>query len=248
MKGIPHHLIDILSPDTVVDAWKYKELAEKVIGDILSRAKVPILSGGTGMYFNSLYFGMFEGASRDEIIRARIVQRIENEGTAPVLDELKLIDPEIGDKISPNDTRRIVRALEVYYVTGTPLSKLRELNRKMELDWLIIGLNPDRKALYERINTRVDEMIENGLIEETARLMEKYGSEAHSLQSIGYRHCVEYLNRKIDRESMIAMIKQDTRHYAKRQWTWFRKIPGIRWFDPSHLSTIAETVSSFLET
>ena len=245
---IPHHLIDILSPDIIVDAWKYKELAEKVISDILSRSKIPFLTGGTGMYFNSLYFGMFEGASRDETIRAQIMQRLEKEGTKPALDELKIIDPEVGDKILPNDIRRIVRALEVYYVTGTPISKLRELNRRMELDWLIIGLNPDRKALYERINARVDMMIEKGLIDETARLIEKYGADAHSLQSIGYRHCVEYLSGKIDRETMIAMTKQDTRHYAKRQWTWFRKIPGVRWFDPLQLDAIAESVSSFLET
>ncbi|NPV00799.1 MAG: tRNA (adenosine(37)-N6)-dimethylallyltransferase MiaA [Brevinematales bacterium] len=248
MRSIPHHLINILSPDTVVDAWKYKELAETVIGDILSRTKIPFLTGGTGMYFNSLYFGMFEGASKDEAIRARIMRRIEKEGSGPAINELKMIDPEIGDKILPNDIRRIVRALEVYYVTGTPISKLHELNRRMELDWLIIGLNPDRKALYERINARVDKMIEQGLIDETAMLMEKYGADAHSLQSIGYRHCVDFLGGKIGRDTMIKMTKQDTRHYAKRQWTWFRKIPAVRWFDPSRTDAIAETVSSFLKT
>ncbi|OHD56484.1 MAG: tRNA (adenosine(37)-N6)-dimethylallyltransferase MiaA [Spirochaetes bacterium GWF1_51_8] len=246
MERVPHHLIDRLDPDTTVDAWKYKTLAEEAILDILSRGRTPFLAGGTGMYFNSLYFGMFEGASRDDKVRKELEERAVRDGLGSLLEELAQIDPDSAVKILPNDKRRIVRALEAYRVTGVPLSRLRENNKKLDLDWLIIGLNMERKTLYARIDNRVDDMLRAGLIAETEALIATYGRDAHALQSIGYRHAAEFLDGRMDLTEMTELLKQDTRHYAKRQLTWFRKVPGVHWFNPGQLEQIGQTVAAFL--
>lgn len=246
-KSITHHGLDLFLPDFQIDVGIYKNQAESSISDILNRDRLPVITGGTGMYFNALYFGLFNGPSRDNRIRADLEDRAEREGVFRLYRELESIDNASARHILPNDKRRIVRALEVYYKTGIPISRLQEHNVKLELNWFLLGLNMDRELLYQRIEKRVDRMIEQGLIEETRALMASYGRDAYALGAIGYRHARDYIEGRSSMEEMISSLKLDTRHYAKRQIIWFRKIPNIQWFDPFDTVGMTEAVSRFLE-
>ncbi|MGC8765305.1 MAG: tRNA (adenosine(37)-N6)-dimethylallyltransferase MiaA [Brevinematia bacterium] len=243
---IPHHLIDLFSPDFQIDVGLYKELAEKAIIDVISRGNVPFVVGGTGMYFNALYFGLFDAPKRSEKIRNKLEEKIKRDGLHSVYQELLSVDPESASKISPNDKRRIIRALEVYLVSGKTISELRKSNKKLPLDWLLICLLPDRKKLYERINNRVEKMLENGLVDEVRNIIEKFGDDAYALGSIGYKEVKEYLKGEINFEEMKEKIKKSTRNYAKRQFTWFKKLPGANFVLPEELKKIDELIGSFL--
>jgi len=246
LNSIKYHMLSLFKPSFQVDVGLYKKIAERTILDVNKREKLPIVAGGTGMYFNSLYYGLFEGPGRDEALRRGLEERIRKEGLLSLYEELRMKDPKYAEKVQPGDKRRIVRALEVYYKTGTPFSNLHLNNKKLPLDWFLIGLNMERKELYERIEVRVDRMIKEGLIDETRSIMETYGENAFALGSIGYRHARDYILGKIDKEEMISLLKKDTRHYAKRQITWFRKIKGINWFNPLELDKIMIAVKDFL--
>jgi len=226
----------------------YKNLAEKAILDIQSRNKVPFLVGGTGMYFNSLYFGLFSAPPRNESIRKKLEETISQNGISYLYEELKKVDPVSASKISSNDRRRIIRALEVYQLTGKPISQLQQNNQKIPFKWLILYIDVDRKKLYERINNRVEEMLKKGLIEETRDIIKKFGSDAYALGSIGYRQVKEYLNGKLSFEEMKELIKKETRNYAKRQITWFKKIPNIIFVKPENLEEIEDLIKKFLES
>lgn len=247
MNEIPHHLIDVFEPDFQVDVGIYKSAAEKAISFIHDKKRLPIVCGGTGLYFNALHRGLVNAPSRDDNIRNALEERADREGLDSLYRELKKIDPASAGKIMPNDKRRVVRALEVFARTGKPLSELHQDNIKMDLKWLVIGIAMDRAELYRRIEKRVDLMIERGLVEETRKVMERYGQDAYALGSIGYRHARNFITGVWNRDEFIEQLKLDTRHYAKRQMTWFRKIPGLRWFFPSELDKIKETISEFLK-
>jgi tRNA dimethylallyltransferase len=231
--AVPHHLIDLFEPDFRVDVGIYKSRAESAIRDILARGKLPVLCGGTGMYFNSLFYGLFDAPSRDEEYRKSLEERADREGTPALYAELSSIDPETAGKVTQNDRRRIIRALEVYRVAGIPISALREKNEKLPLHWLLLATTMDRAELYARIERRVDAMIRSGLVEETRGIVRDFGGDAFALGSIGYRHSLKLLRGEWAAAEMEAALKQDTRHYAKRQYTWFRKIDGVRWHDVS---------------
>ncbi len=238
-------MIDVFEPDVQIDVRIYKELAEKAILDIVNRGKIPFVVGGTGMYFNALYYGLSDAPSRNEEIRKSLEEKAEKYGLDFLYDELTKVDKETASKVAKNDKRRIIRALEVYYISGKPLSEINKTNKKLEADWLIISLIPDRAKLYEKINMRVEEMLAKGLVDEVKSIVEKYGENAYALGSIGYKEVLDYLKGRISFEEMKELIKKNTRNYAKRQYTWFKKFT-IGAYSPEEIEIIDAKIKNFI--
>lgn len=230
MRGIKHHLIDLYSPDHNFSVAEFQEVVQKEIIDINKRKKLPILTGGTGLYIKSVtHKYKLSSYGRDEEYRKELFC-ISNELLYKKLSE---IDPITAEKIHINDTKRIVRALEVYHLSGKPFSQtLNEQDKEIPYDLLMIGLTMDRDKLYERINKRVDMMINLGFVNEVKNLIEcGYDERYNSMQGIGYKEIIKYLRGEISLDYAIYLIKQNSRRYAKRQLSWFRQIPEINWFD-----------------
>lgn len=236
-KGIPHHLIDIVNPDQEFTVADYKYLAEKAIEEITKRKKIPLLSGGTGLYINAVCYNYsFSDFHKDEELRRELNLLAEKNGNEYLYNILKEVDPKSAEKIHKNNRKRMIRALEVYYRTGKPFSFFEKENEKKEspYDLIIFGLTRPREELYERINNRVLKMIEQGLIEEVKNLLKMgYSKELNSMKGLGYKEIIEYLEGKASLEEAIYKIQRDTRHYAKRQYTWFKKNKDIIWLDVS---------------
>lgn len=232
MQGIPHHLIDFLDRDIVFSAADYVRLAREKIDEVLSRGKLPIIVGGTGLYIDSLLENVkFSEGGSDEAYRETLYAFAAQEGNEALHRRLEEVDPEAAESIHPNNTVRVVRALEVYHVTGRKFSELKKESRTEEspYDSLIIGLNyHDRQKLYDRINLRVDEMAERGLVEE-ARELYDHGGMKTAANAIGFKEFIPFFQGVETLEACIDKIKQETRRYAKRQLTWFRKNPSIQW-------------------
>lgn len=230
-KLVPHHLIDIIYPDETMTAGEFQKLARESIKEIHSRGKIPFLVGGTGLYIRAVIRDISFPPKVDESYRKLVKDKINKEGLTSVYNELCRIDPVTAEKISPNDEIRITRALEVYYATGNPISFYR---RGIDVDYpeyevIYLVLNPPRDILYKRIEERVDKMIQLGLVEETKRLLNMgYSPELPSLQTLGYREIIKYLEGVYDLESAVEEIKKETRRYAKRQLTWFRNEIRVR--------------------
>lgn len=232
MQGIPHHLIDFLDRDIVFSAADYVRLAREKIDEVLSRGKLPVIVGGTGLYIDSLLENVkFSEGGSDEAYRETLYAFAAQEGNEALHRRLEEVDPEAAESIHPNNTVRVVRALEVYHVTGRKFSELKKESRTEEspYDSLIIGLNyHDRQKLYDRINLRVDEMAERGLVEE-ARELYDHGGMKTAANAIGFKEFIPFFQGVETLEACIDKIKQETRRYAKRQLTWFRKNPSIQW-------------------
>lgn len=228
MSLVPHRMIDICSPSESFSVYDYKRFAEKEINLILSEGKLPILVGGTGLYFETLFyntdFGDFETQPQ---LRESLNKRAENGEGAILLEELRRVDPEAAAPLCEKDLKRIIRGLEVYLSTGKTITEMKLLSRqtKSEFDFLKIFLNfSDRQNLYDRINLRVDQMMEEGLVSETKNLLEKgYFSKNTASQAIGYKELLPYFDGEKDLASCVETLKQKTRNYAKRQLTWFRR-------------------------
>lgn len=230
-KEVKHYFIDELNPDEDFNAGIFGKKGREIINNIFDRNKVPLVVGGSGLYIKALIDGLFEAPSVDKNIRRQLSERLEKEGAEKLLEELRQIDPVAARGMLPTNTRRIVRALEIYYLTGVPISQLR--NNKIRIDFtpFIAGLEWDRKVLYERINLRTEKMISDGLVTEVKNLLDSgYSKELNSLQTVGYKEVIDYLDNKISYDRMIALVKQNSRRYAKRQLTWFRKDNRIKWF------------------
>lgn len=240
MEGIPHHLIDIIDPKVQFSVSEYKQKCLEVMEEIYSRGKLPILVGGTGLYIDSVTCNMsFTESEKDEEYRSYLWNLAEKEGNDKLHSMLKNIDNESYNSIHPNNRKRVIRALEVYKLTGKPFSSFKEDNKKYDVPYNIFYyvLNMDRAKLYERINKRVDIMMKKGLIEEVKKLMNMgLTSNMQSMQGIGYKEIMYYLNGDISLEQAEEMIKQGTRNYAKRQLTWFRKDPRAVFIDKDNLS------------
>jgi tRNA dimethylallyltransferase len=223
-----HHGIGIVDPSHNYDVMQYTKYAHQCITDILSRSKKPMIVGGTGLYIKSLINPIFEGPGRDQNIRSQLTELLEKKGNDYLFGRLKFHDPEYSKKISPNDTRRVIRALEVYYLTGKPFSYFHQsdandYSKQLKYHYYIIGLAMNREKLNQKINHRVDLMIKKGLIEETEKLLKKYGYEnTNAMKGLGYQQIVCYLQGNISREESIEMIKKETRRFAKRQMSWFK--------------------------
>lgn len=233
-EGIVHHLMDHIDPFTSYSVSQYRDEAKACIKDILSRNKTPIVTGGTGLYVNALMYDMdFSNAPRDLEYRTSLENIAKEKGPEFLYEQLKEVDFLSYQKLHVNNTRKVIRALEVFHVTGQPLSDFKEdLKLADDYDYVIIGLTRNRKRLYVRINQRVDKMIEEGLIEEVKNL-KNLGLNAlnTSMQGIGYKEVIPYIDGKYDLESMVSTIKQNSRRYAKRQMTWFRRYEQMHWFD-----------------
>lgn len=233
MQGIKHYMIDIVEPDERFSVAEYKKRAEQAIEEILLKEKVPIVVGGTGLYADSLIYGIeYPDIEFDELFRKKLEQQASTEeGLEELYNRAKKIDSKAIEKISKNDKKRIIRILEIYHSTGKTKTEIEIESRKNEVkyDYKVYAIDMDRQILYERINKRVDLMIENGLIDEVKNLLKEYKNFPTAMQGLGYKEVVEYLDGKMTKEEMIDKIKQETRRYAKRQLTWFRKNKNTIW-------------------
>jgi len=234
-ENIPHYLIDFVSPDERYSVADFKKDAEEKIDEILAKGKVPIIVGGTGLYIDSLVYGIeFPDIEYDEEYRNSLMKEAETEeGLNKLYEEAKKIDPKAMEKISPSDKKRISRVLEIYHATGKTKTELEIKSREkgVKYDYIVFAIDWDREKLYERINLRVDIMIEQGLVDEVKNVYNKYEKFPTAMQGLGYKEVVEYLEGKISFEEMVEKIKLETRHFAKRQLTWFRKNKDIIWID-----------------
>lgn len=238
MDGIPHHLIDIKEIDESYSVSDFQEDASKKIDEITSLGKVPIIVGGTGLYIESLLYPVSHSGEAEPNfeLRNELEEYAKENGKQALWERLNKIDTDAAEKIHPNNVRRVIRALEVYYETGQLFSSFQNERKKKDsiYDAYIICLNTDRSLLYERINKRVDIMIEEGLLEEAQELWKKLGPEpkAQSTKGIGYQELFPYFNDESSLDEAVAKIKQNSRRYAKRQLTWFRnRLENVHWYD-----------------
>jgi len=240
MDGIKHHMIDVTTPDKPFSVVDFKNMAQPIIDDLLSKDKLPILTGGTGLYINALTCNMnFTDATNDEAYRLELEELAKEHGDIYIHNMLKDIDPVSYESIHPNNRKRVIRALEVYKVTNKPFSSFNagEDFYKSKYDVHYYVLNMDREKLYQRINKRVDIMFEKGLLNECIKLKENgYNSLMQAMQGIGYKEVLMYLENSISLEGATEMIKQGSRNYAKRQLTWFRKDPRAIFLNKDELS------------
>jgi tRNA dimethylallyltransferase len=227
---IKHHMIDIVDPWSSFSAGKYIATVTPIIERLRKKGKIPIIVGGTGLYIKAMTRGIFSGPSADWTLREKLLSMEEGE-EGSLYTYLKKLDPAAANKISQNDTRRTIRALEVYLKSNTSISEMqRELTRPLPYEFIKIGLTRDRKELYGLIENRVAMMIESGLIEEVKNIL-TMDPDKTSMQAIGYKEIALYLKNEISLDEAIALIKRGTRRYAKRQFTWFRKEEDIHWID-----------------
>lgn len=232
-RRIPHHLIDIRDPDEKFSVGEFKRLADQAIEGIWARGKVPLVSGGTGLYVRALIRGLWEGPPADWAVRGRLRQEELAEPGA-LHQKLVALDPAAAHQIQPSDLPKLIRALEVFYITGSPISEHHRAHRfqKSAYRAVIVGLRRERGDLYDRINRRVDEMISGGLVEELNRLRAKgYGLDLGSMKGLGYHQFSDYLEGKLSLDEAANRLKRDTRRYAKRQETWYRKEASVVWLD-----------------
>lgn len=231
LQRVPHHFIGMFEPSEEYNAGMFGKDARITIKQIFARKKLPLLVGGSGLYLKAVIDGLFEGPGKDPEIRTRLEERLTHEGAKALFEELKKIDPVSAANAPPTKPRRIIRALEVYYITGQPISQLHaEQRNEPEFDTVQFALAWDRKALYARINQRVDTMITMGLVDEVKGLGEQgYDIALNALNTVGYKEVFNYLDDVYDYEEMVRLIKQNTRRFAKRQLTWFRADKKIQW-------------------
>ncbi|MDO4459427.1 MAG: tRNA (adenosine(37)-N6)-dimethylallyltransferase MiaA [Clostridia bacterium] len=245
LRLVPHHLIAFLDPEISFSVSDYVDIAKKEIEKLYAECKVPVLAGGTGLYARSLIYGAnFTENSGDEKVRAELEARAESEGVEVLYRELHNLDPQAAELIHVNNEKRVIRALEYCLVTGEKFSEQSRLAEESEYDFIMIGLNyRDRDRLYERINLRVDIMMEDGLAEEAKVYYDKK-DKGTSAQAIGYKELFPYFDGKLSLEEAVENIKLSTRHYAKRQLTWFRKERKISWLYPDDYSSYEELFES----
>ena len=235
MQGIKHYLLDFVSPDERYSVAQYKEDAKNAIREILKKGKRPIVVGGTGLYIDSLIYEIeYPQIEFDENYRKKLEKIArDNEGLQKLYNMALEIDPDAMKKISSNDKKRIMRVLEIYNATGKTKTEQEIESRKNEpeFEYKVYAINWDRKLLYERIDKRVDIMIEQGLVEEVKNIVKKYNKFPTAMQGLGYKEVVEYLNGNCTKEEMVEKIKKETRHFAKRQLTWFKKDKNTIWLN-----------------
>ena len=248
-KNIPHHLLDIVDPSTQFTAADFVKHALRAIHSIRENQKLPIIAGGTGLYLKALCEGLFPEGKKDPEIRARLERQAKNEGLASLRESLIKIDPVHAKKIGERDKFRIIRALEVYYATQKPMSSHFANTRSFVEGFFIlkIGLKLERPVLYKKIENRVERMFEKGIVEEVHRLLARgVKPDSPPFRALGYKQVLKHLNGSISLEEAVDLTKKETRHYAKRQMTWFRKMEGVRWFAADDFPSISDYVRRHL--
>ena len=234
MQGIKHYLIDFVEPNKRYSVAEYKKDAKECIRKIIEKGKIPIVVGGTGLYIDSLIYEIeYNDIEIDQEYRRKLEEQADIEGLSELYKKACEIDEKAMEKISPNDKKRILRILEIYHDTGKTKTELEKESRQkdIEYDYKVFAINMDREILYNRINDRVDIMIRNGLIDEVENLLKRYDEFPTAMQGLGYKEVRDYLENKLSKEEMIEKIKQETRRYAKRQLTWFRKKKNTIWLN-----------------
>ena len=251
-QGIPHHMIDLVYPNEKFTVSDFKTRSKTIIERLHTSDKIPVIAGGTGLYVNALLYNLnFSNTMSDARIRSKLTQLLETKGKEHLHKMLESFDPIAANRIHMNNAKRVMRALEVYYITGKPFSSYNTDFREEsgDYDFVIIGLEMDRQLLYNRINERVDDMVNEGLIEEVSRLRALgYGRELTSMQGIGYKEIMQYLDRETTLEESIRLLKRNTRRLAKRQFTWFKADQRIKWInvDPVNIEHTMYAVQNYL--
>jgi len=230
----PHHLVDIISPSQIFNAAEFKRRAEKIIARLQRENKLPVVVGGCGLYIRALVDGLFVGPGTDWNLRKKLKEEAKEKGNEALYlyEKLRKIDSETASRLHPNDQRRVIRALEVYYLSGKKISSYQKEHPSSLSKTVIVGLRRKRDSLYKLINERVDKMVKEGLIQEVETLLKKgYDEDLPSMQGLGYRQIVGYLKGRYPKEEAIRLIKRDTRRFSKRQLNWFKKDKRIIWLD-----------------
>jgi tRNA dimethylallyltransferase len=248
-RRVAHHMIDIVDPDETFDAARYARLARAKIFELNEQSITPFVVGGTGLYIKALLYGLFNAGVSDPDVRSRLKEAAAVHGSEYLHTRLSRLDPETAQRLHPHDTYRILRALEVVETTGKPISRYHREHGFLEQPFrsLKIGLNMDRADLYEGINARVDAMISAGFVNEVRNLLSRgYSGDLKSMQSIGYRHMVDYIEGRLSWEECTRTLKRDHRRYAKRQLTWFGADPEIIWKEPRQINAIKMVIKKFI--
>jgi tRNA dimethylallyltransferase len=248
---IPHHLIDVAAPTDTCTAGDYSRMARMALREICERNRLPIVVAGTGLYLRALLEGLFSGPPRSEELRQRLRERAGERGPQYLHRMLARLDPSAAQAIHPNDAPKVIRAIEVCITSRSRMTDLWQQGRNALEGFRILrlGLNPDRETLYRRINERAEQMFEHGLVEETRLLLARYGEHARALHSLGYKQATQYLRGELALKEAIILAQQGHRNYAKRQLTWFRREPDVRWLsgpgdDPGVQKQSFEIISS----
>ena len=246
MEGIPHHLIDVLEPDDEFHVVKFQQLAKKAMREIWKRGHIPIVTGGTGFYIQALLYDIdFDENEKEDACRKELEAYAREHGAEALHEKLALVDPASAEMIHPNNIKRVIRALEFYEQTGKRISEHNETQRQRESPYAFayFVLTVDRAHLYERIYRRVDQMIEEGLVNEVQALKDKgYTKQLVSMQGLGYKEILDYLDGNCTLEEAIYTIKRDTRHFAKRQLTWFKRERDVIWINKQSFGYEAEQI------
>ena len=249
LQKVKHHFVDFLNPDENYNVSKFEKDVLKQIGQIIDNKRTPIIVGGSGLYIRAIVDGIFDVVDTDEKYRMELMNYRKKFGNEFLYEELKKVDPESAKNLIPQNWKRIIRALEVYKLAGKPIWKLQqEYKRETNLQFFQYGLNWERKILYKNIELRVDKMIKSGLVDEVKNILKLgYSKDINALNTVGYKEIIEYVEGKTTLERAIELIKRNTRRYAKRQLTWFRKDKRIKWFDinkKNDLKKIAESIAA----
>lgn len=249
LSEIKHHFIDELEPTEEFNVSRFEKLSLSIFEKLFAAAKIPIVVGGSGLYVRALVDGLFEIEDNDEDYREHLFDLRKNNGNEFLYEKLKSIDPDAAAKMLPQNWKRVMRALEVYHLTGRKISDLhKEYKREINIKYYQFGLDWERNILYERINNRVDEMIKNGLVEEVQSLLENgFSKDLNALNTVGYKEIISYLDKKISFERAVESIKRNTRHFAKRQLTWFNADKRIHWFKINSENQLNEISNSIIE-
>lgn len=246
---VQHHMIDCIEPDADYNVALYQKDATQIANTLYGKNMIPIIAGGTGLYIQSLLEPVtFTDATKDETIRLQLEKEANKKGNEYLHNKLQAIDKEAAEAIHPNNIRRTIRALEVYYTTGKTLTAYKKENKESQptIDAIKIGLTMDRGLLYQRINQRVDKMLEAGLVEEVEHLLKMgYNPLSNALQAIGYKEIIAYLEGRYSLEESIELVKQGSRRYAKRQLTWFRRQEDIKWFDATDFNGANQSILAY---